>query len=74
VRLHEHHSDPQDRIIIATALVHGAKLMSDDGKFSKYAELKSYLQKHCLSASQTPYLISVYTAFKSQKSLKHQFA
>jgi len=43
VRLHEHHSDPQDRIIIATALVHGAKLMSDDGKFSKYAELKDSL-------------------------------
>jgi len=43
VRLHEHHSDPQDRIIIATALAHGAKLMSDDGKFSKYIELKGSL-------------------------------
>jgi len=43
VHLHEHHSDPQDRIIIATALAHGAKLMSDDGKFSKYAELKGSL-------------------------------
>jgi len=43
VGLHEHHSDPQDRIIIATALVHGARLMSDDGKFAKYVELKGSL-------------------------------
>jgi len=43
VGLHEHHSDPQDRIIIATALVHDAKLMSDDGKFSKYVELQDRL-------------------------------
>jgi len=43
VCLHEHHSDPQDRIIIATALEHDAKLMSDDGKFSKYVELKDSL-------------------------------
>lgn len=43
VDLHEHHSDPQDRIIIATALEHNAKLMSDDGKFAKYSELKGLL-------------------------------
>ncbi len=43
VQLHEHHSDPQDRIIIATALEHGAKLMSDDGKFAKYPELEGCL-------------------------------
>jgi len=43
VHLHEHHSDPQDRIIIATALLHDAKLMSDDGKFPKYIELKGRL-------------------------------
>jgi PIN domain nuclease of toxin-antitoxin system len=33
VDLPEHHSDPQDRIIIATALSHDAQLMSADGKF-----------------------------------------
>ncbi len=43
VHLPEHHSDPQDRIIIATALVHDAKLMSNDGKFPKYIELKDRL-------------------------------
>lgn len=43
VDLHEHHSDPQDRIIIATAIEHNAKLMSDDGKFVKYAELEGRL-------------------------------
>jgi PIN domain nuclease of toxin-antitoxin system len=36
VDLPEHHRDPQDRIIIATALAHDAQLMSMDGKFSKY--------------------------------------
>jgi PIN domain nuclease of toxin-antitoxin system len=39
VDLPEHHSDPQDRIIIATALVHEAQLMSVDRKFSLYEEL-----------------------------------
>lgn len=43
VDLQEHHSDPQDRIIIATAIEHKAKLMSDDGKFIKYAELEGCL-------------------------------
>lgn len=39
VALPEHHSDPQDRLIIATALQNQAELMSDDGKFSQYIEL-----------------------------------
>ena len=43
VNLPEHHSDPQDRIIIASALEHNARLMSDDGKFVKYSELKERL-------------------------------
>ena len=43
VDLHEHHSDPQDRIIIASAIEHNAKLMSDDGKFAKYVELEGWL-------------------------------
>lgn len=43
VDLYEHHRDPQDRIIIATALEHQAKLMSDDNKFSKYTELGGLL-------------------------------
>lgn len=43
VNMHEHHSDPQDRIIIATAVEHNAKLMSSDGKFSRYSELEGRL-------------------------------
>ena len=43
VDLPEHHSDPQDRIIIATAIEHQAKLMSDDGKFPAYLELNGHL-------------------------------
>lgn len=43
VDLYEHHSDPQDRIIIATAIEHQAKLMSDDRKFPKYTELDGLL-------------------------------
>ena len=39
VELPDHHSDPQDRIIIATALVNNANLMSSDKKFSSYQEL-----------------------------------
>lgn len=34
VNLTEHHKDPQDRIIIATALLHNAKLLSFDGASS----------------------------------------
>jgi len=39
VDLSEHHSDPQDRIIIATALAHEGQLMSADSKFPLYEEL-----------------------------------
>ncbi|MDP1766795.1 MAG: type II toxin-antitoxin system VapC family toxin [Methylotenera sp.] len=41
--LAEHHSDPQDRIIIATALTHNANLMSSDKKFPLYIELADKL-------------------------------
>jgi PIN domain nuclease of toxin-antitoxin system len=43
VDLPEHHSDPQDRIIIATSLAYDALLMSSDKKFSLYKELKDIL-------------------------------
>jgi PIN domain nuclease of toxin-antitoxin system len=43
VSLYEHHSDPQDRIIIATALIHNALLLSADGKFKLYTELSGKL-------------------------------
>ena len=43
VQLPEHHRDPQDRLIIATALVHDAVLISVDEKFSAYAELTGRL-------------------------------
>lgn len=43
VDLPEHHKDPQDRIIIATALVHEGNLMSMDQKFTLYDELKNIL-------------------------------
>jgi len=39
VDLPEHHSDPQDKIIIATALSHEGQLMSADRKFPLYEEL-----------------------------------
>ncbi len=43
VDLPEHHSDPQDRIIIATALLFDGKLISADSKFPLYAELAGRL-------------------------------
>jgi len=43
VGLHEHHSDPQDRIIIASAIEHNSMLMSDDSKFPLYIELNGRL-------------------------------
>ncbi|KOR31346.1 twitching motility protein PilT [Achromatium sp. WMS3] len=43
VDLPEHHSDPQDRIIIATALIHNTLLLSADDKFKFYTELKDKL-------------------------------
>lgn len=43
VDLADHHSDPQDRIIIATAVVHNALLLSADTKFKYYNELSGLL-------------------------------
>jgi PIN domain nuclease of toxin-antitoxin system len=43
VDLPEHHRDPQDRLIIATAIAHEACLMSVDSQFQKYAELAGKL-------------------------------
>ncbi len=43
VDLPYHHRDPQDRIIIATALFHNAQLLSIDKKFSHYQELAGKL-------------------------------
>lgn len=43
VSLPEHHKDPQDRLIIATALTHDAQLISFDGCFPLYRELDGLL-------------------------------
>ena len=43
VELPEHHKDPQDRIIIATTLLHDAKLLSFDTEFHAYQELHGRL-------------------------------
>lgn len=43
VNLPEHHRDPQDRLIIATAIAHQANLISSDRKFLQYAELTGKL-------------------------------
>jgi PIN domain nuclease of toxin-antitoxin system len=43
VMLPEIHRDPADRIIIATALVHDAKLASVDSIFPNYQELQNRL-------------------------------
>lgn len=43
VALPEHHKDPQDRIIIATALHHQASLISFDAQFPLYQELEGLL-------------------------------
>lgn len=43
VQLPEHHRDPQDRLIIATALAYSATLISVDDKFPNYAELAGHL-------------------------------
>jgi PIN domain nuclease of toxin-antitoxin system len=43
VDLPEHHRDPQDRIIIATTLAYDASLISADGKFPSYSELRGRL-------------------------------
>ena len=43
VLLPEHHKDPVDRIIIATAVEHQAQLVSVDGRFPDYQELAGLL-------------------------------
>lgn len=43
VSLPEHHKDPVDRIIIATAVEHQAQLVSVDGRFPDYRELAGLL-------------------------------
>ena len=43
VALPEHHKDPVDRIIIATALEHRAHLLSADQRFPDYQELAKCL-------------------------------
>jgi PIN domain nuclease of toxin-antitoxin system len=43
VALPEHHKDPQDRLIIATALHHNAHLISFDASFLLYQELSGVL-------------------------------
>jgi PIN domain nuclease of toxin-antitoxin system len=41
--LPEQHRDPADRIIIATSLIHRARLASLDAMFPRYQELAGYL-------------------------------
>ena len=41
--LPDHHRDPADRIIIATAITYGAQLISFDKQFHKYDELNGLL-------------------------------
>lgn len=41
--LPEHHKDPQDRIIIATAICHASHLISADRQFFAYQEMKDLL-------------------------------
>lgn len=43
VTLPEHHKDPQDRLIIATTLIHDAQLISFDTAFDAYKELEGRL-------------------------------
>lgn len=45
VLLPEHHKDPVDRIIIATAVEHQAQLVSVDERFPDYQELTGLLVK-----------------------------
>ncbi|MEK8088479.1 type II toxin-antitoxin system VapC family toxin [Thermithiobacillus plumbiphilus] len=43
VALPVHHKDPQDRLIIASALHYEARLLSFDAQFPLYQELDNYL-------------------------------
>jgi PIN domain nuclease of toxin-antitoxin system len=45
VALPEHHKDPVDRLIIATALEYQARLISVDARFPDYVELTELLVK-----------------------------
>ncbi|NOQ34824.1 MAG: PIN domain-containing protein [Methylococcaceae bacterium] len=45
VALTEHHSDPQDRIIIATTLICKAEILTADKKFPLYKELEGKIIK-----------------------------
>jgi PIN domain nuclease of toxin-antitoxin system len=54
VALPEHHKDPQDRIIIATALHHRASLISFDAQFPLYQELEGLLIPANLQPTETP--------------------
>ena len=45
-QLPQHHKDPLDRIIIATAILNSANLVSIDSKFPLYQELKNYLIRY----------------------------
>jgi PIN domain nuclease of toxin-antitoxin system len=44
-KLPEHHRDPADRMIIATAIHHDIKLASLDGAFPAYQEVAAQLIK-----------------------------
>jgi PIN domain nuclease of toxin-antitoxin system len=43
VELPEHHRDPHDRLIIATAIFYDTYLMSADQKFPQYLEINNKL-------------------------------
>lgn len=43
VNLPEHHKDPVDRIIIATAIEHKAQVLSADQRFPEYPEITNLL-------------------------------
>ncbi len=43
VELPEHHRDPHDRLIIATAIFYDAHLVSADQKFPQYSEIQEKL-------------------------------
>ena len=45
VALSDIHRDPFDRLIIATALEHGARFASVDGQFGRYPELSNVLME-----------------------------
>lgn len=41
--LPEHHKDPQDRIVIATAISSASQIISADNQFKEYEEIKTLL-------------------------------